>query len=116
MSAGAQPFSICVTNGKELFCSSGGFLPRCPKLLFVLHKIQPQLSPSPAPLAQELSELDLADTLLEHSRERQPEAAEDEDLDAVRQGFEQSLAGQGQFASEFFHEFEEKHHPSEPRI
>jgi len=116
VSAGAQPFSICATNGKELFCSSGGFLPRCPKLLSVPHKKQPQLLPSPASLAQELSELDLEDTLLQHSRERQPEDAEDEDLDAVRQGLGQSLAGQGQFASEFFHEFEEKHDPSEPRI
>jgi len=88
----------------------------------MLHKKQPQLPPSPAPLAQELRELDLADTLLEHSRERQPEAAEDEDLDAVRQGFEQSLVGQGRSASKFFHEFEkrhefeEKHHSSEPRL
>lgn len=32
-----------------------------------------------------------------------------DDLDAVRRGLEQSLAGQGQSASEFFREFEAQH-------
>lgn len=32
-----------------------------------------------------------------------------EDLEAIRQGLEQSLAGQGRPASEFFEEFEARH-------
>lgn len=42
-----------------------------------------------------------------------PSNCEDEDLEAIRHGLEQSIAGVGRPGADFFREFEEKHKISE---